>query len=70
MVESVSIRCHPVVPADAIPETAIRSNPALTPVISDHGGHVGLFTGRAPCAPHFWAEDRIVRWLRSDMFGV
>lgn len=63
-------RDDPFLPANAIPETAMKANPALTPVISDHGGHVGFVASKAPFVPHFWAEDRIVRWLRSVMFGV
>ncbi len=44
-------RDDPFLPADAIPETAMRDNPAITPVITDHGGHVGFVAGRVPLAP-------------------
>ena len=56
-------RDDPFLPADAIPEAAMCANPAVTPMISDHGGHVGFVSGWSPTAPHFWAEDRIARWL-------
>jgi len=56
-------RDDPFLPADAIPETAMRDNPAITPVITDHGGHVGFVSGRVPLLPHFWAEDLLVGWL-------
>jgi len=56
-------RDDPFLPAEAIPEAAMRANPAVTPVISDHGGHVGFVSGPSPVAPLFWAEDRIARWL-------
>lgn len=60
-------RDDPFLPADAIPETAIRTNPAVTPVITEHGGHVGFVSGRAPLLPHFWAEDLIARWIADRM---
>jgi predicted alpha/beta-fold hydrolase len=56
-------RDDPFLPAEAIPETAMRRNPAITPMITDHGGHVGFVSGRVPLLPHFWAEDHIARWL-------
>ena len=56
-------RDDPFLPADAIPEAAMCANPAVTPMISDHGGHVGFVSGWSPVAPHYWAEDRIARWL-------
>jgi len=36
-------------------------------MITDHGGHVGFVSGKAPLAPHFWAEDLIARWLKGKM---
>jgi len=56
-------RDDPFLPAHAIPEKAMHSNPAVTPVIPDHGGHVGFVSGGVPFLPHFWAEDLIARWL-------
>ena len=56
-------RDDPVLPAAAIPEAEMQANPALTPVISNHGGHVGFVSGGVPLRPHFWAEDLIARWL-------
>jgi predicted alpha/beta-fold hydrolase len=60
-------RDDPFLPADAIPETAMLANPSVTPVITNHGGHVGFVAGGVPFAPHFWAEDRIARWLAERM---
>ncbi len=56
-------RDDPFLPAGAIPEAAMQSNPALTPLITDHGGHVGFVAGGVPFRPHFWAEDVIAHWL-------
>ncbi len=58
-------RDDPFLPADAIPEAAMHANPTVTPVISDHGGHVGFVSGWSPVAPCFWAEAFIARWLRD-----
>jgi predicted alpha/beta-fold hydrolase len=59
----VHSRDDPFLPAAAIPEAAIRANPVITPVLTDHGGHVGFVSGAAPWRPRFWAEDLIARWL-------
>ncbi len=56
-------RDDPFLPAGAIPESAMESNPAVTPLISNRGDHVCFVTGGVPFAPLFWAEDRITRWL-------
>ena len=56
-------RDDPFLPADAIPEAAMKVNPAVSPLITDHGGHVGFVSGRFPVKPHFWAEEVIAGWL-------
>lgn len=58
-------RDDPFLPVASIPEAAMESNPAVTPIISDHGGHVGFVAGGLPLLPHFWAEEQIARWLSS-----
>jgi uncharacterized protein len=58
-------RDDPFLPADAIPHAALNDNPAITPLISDHGGHVGFISGSVPFSSRFWAEDRIAGWLAS-----
>ncbi len=60
-------RDDPFLPADAIPETAMRANPAVAPMISDHGGHVGFVSGSSPVTPRFWAEAAIARWLGDHL---
>jgi predicted alpha/beta-fold hydrolase len=63
----VHSRDDPFVPAGAIPRTALHDNPSITPVITDHGGHVGFVSGEIPFSPHFWAEDLIARWLADRL---
>jgi len=60
-------RDDPFLPADAIPETAMGANPAVAPMISDHGGHVGFVSGSSPVTPRFWAEAAIARWLGDHL---
>lgn len=56
-------RDDPFLPADAIPEDVVRSNPVMTPVFTDHGGHVGFVSGGIPGRSRFWAESVIADWL-------
>ncbi len=45
------------------PVEEMKNNPAVTPVITDHGGHVGFVSGGIPGRPLFWAESVIAGWL-------
>jgi predicted alpha/beta-fold hydrolase len=56
----------PFVPADAIPRGALRDNPHLTPVITEHGGHVGFVAG-PPWRPEFWAEAEAARFIAEGL---
>ncbi len=56
-------RDDPFLPAEAIPEASLEANPAITPLITDAGGHVGFVSGSNPVVPHFWAEDVIANWV-------
>ena len=55
-------RDDPFLPAAALPEAALRANPALSTVLTDRGGHVGFVEG-LPWAPRFWAESEAARFL-------
>jgi predicted alpha/beta-fold hydrolase len=58
----------PFVPADAIPRDALRTNPHLTAVITEQGGHVGFVAG-PPWRPHFWAEAEAARFIAEGLKG-
>ena len=60
-------RDDPFLPTEAIPETALHANPSITPVLTDHGGHVGFVDGGVPFRPHFWAELVISEFLASRL---
>jgi predicted alpha/beta-fold hydrolase len=59
-------RDDPFLPRAAIPERALASNPAIVPVVLEHGGHVGFVEG-APWAPRFWAEEEAARFLAEQL---
>jgi len=61
-------RDDPFLPAEAVPEASMDANPRITPVITDHGGHVGFVSGGLPLRPRFWAESHIAGWI-SDRIG-
>jgi len=63
----VHARDDPFLPAQAIPVEAMKTNPALTPVITNHGGHVGFISGGNPVRPGFWAESVIADWLADTL---
>ncbi|MEE4271335.1 MAG: alpha/beta fold hydrolase [Thermoanaerobaculales bacterium] len=60
-------RDDPFLPAEAIPTDVMRDNPSVSPVITDHGGHVGHVSGGMPLGPHFWAERVIAEFLAARL---
>ncbi len=57
----------PFQPAAAIPLVTIDKNPAITGIIADRGGHVGMMTGSTPFKPYFWAENTIADWIEDKV---
>lgn len=64
----IQSRDDPFVPADAIPESAARDNPAIETNFLDRGGHVG-FVGGPPWEPVFWAERRAAEFVSDQLCG-
>lgn len=52
----------PFLPSDRIPVTALESNPWVTGVVTEKGGHVGFIEGSV-LRPRFWAERTLAAWL-------
>jgi uncharacterized protein len=50
----------PLVPFEIYDHPAFRSNPALTLVATEHGGHLG-FLSRRP--PRFWLDRVVLEWI-------
>ncbi|MFW6330852.1 MAG: YheT family hydrolase [Gemmatimonadota bacterium] len=64
----VHSRDDPFLPADRIPEAAMRANPAVTPVITERGGHQGYVAGSL-LRPRFWVEEVVGEWMRARLLG-
>ncbi|MEJ2540876.1 MAG: hypothetical protein P8188_13045 [Gemmatimonadota bacterium] len=58
----------PFLPPDALPRTALSSNPYIHPELTDRGGHVGFVHGSAR-SPRFWAEESAARFLEVVLAG-
>jgi predicted alpha/beta-fold hydrolase len=59
-----------------LPPTVLRevatiagANPWLTVEFHERGGHVGFIAGDRPWAPRYYAEDRVLAFLRSRLVG-
>lgn len=58
----------PFLPPDCIPLDTMAANPALHPVVTDRGGHVG-FVGGGIRRPSFWAENALSGFLEAVLAG-
>ncbi len=56
-------RDDPFLPIAALPLSAIKANPFLNLILTDHGGHVGFFEGGPPWNPSFGMEDQSASFL-------
>jgi predicted alpha/beta-fold hydrolase len=62
----VHSRDDPFLPARAIPEAALEANPAITPVLTDRGGHQGYVAGSI-LRPEFWVEEVVADWMADHL---
>jgi predicted alpha/beta-fold hydrolase len=58
-----------------LPEAVLREvatlaavNPHITAEFHRHGGHVGFISGHLPWSPRYYAEDRLLTFLRLELF--
>ena len=58
-------RDDPFLPPEAVPVEALNANPAIDPLLTDHGGHVGFVAGPSPLDPVFRAERLIADWMKD-----
>ena len=65
----VHSRDDPFLPEASIPEDEMRANPAITPVITDRGGHQGYLAGSI-LRPVFWVEEIVAQWLADRLVGT
>lgn len=55
----------PFVPVEPFRDASVTSNPNITLVVTQHGGHCGFITGPAPGSDGYWAENQIVNFADS-----
>jgi predicted alpha/beta-fold hydrolase len=58
----IQSRDDTLAPFDAFETKALRGNPQLRLLATEHGGHLG-FLGRRP--HRFWLDDAILEWIGS-----
>ncbi|HLM56216.1 MAG TPA: alpha/beta fold hydrolase, partial [Pyrinomonadaceae bacterium] len=55
----------PLIPAEPFGTPAVIGNPSVLLVLTERGGHVGFYAGRAPEGEdRHWAENRVVEFCR------
>lgn len=62
----VTAEDDPFVPAAACRHPAVTSNPALTVVVTPHGGHCAFLEAPQDGYDGYWAEQEIVRFLAAS----
>ena len=55
----------PIVPARTFPHAEIGESRWLSGTLAKGGGHVGFVSGANPLAPLYWAEERVLGFLRE-----
>ncbi len=52
----------PLVPFEVYDHPAFRTNPALSVLATQHGGHLGFFSRRRP---RFWLDGKVLDWIEG-----
>lgn len=64
----ISAADDPFVPPSLFDDPALRRNPAVTTIVTRHGGHCGFVSGnRSGQDDGYWAESAIVAFARQQM---
>ncbi|HEY6989516.1 MAG TPA: alpha/beta fold hydrolase, partial [Bryobacteraceae bacterium] len=58
----ISAKDDPLVPFEIYGHPPFQSNPALTLVATEHGGHLGFLARRKP---RFWLDGTVLDWIDS-----
>jgi predicted alpha/beta-fold hydrolase len=56
----------PMIPFELFTGVEVRSNPNLTLVATEHGGHLGFISRNSP---RFWADEVLTEWISSKTCG-
>jgi uncharacterized protein len=59
----------PFLPSSVLAEVSdiVQANPCLTAEFHERGGHVGFVSGKRPWSPRYYAEDRVLNFVASNM---
>lgn len=52
-----------LIPRKILARARRRFSPAIEPLFTRNGGHVGFVDGPHPWAPRYWAEELVLEWL-------
>ncbi|HSG04926.1 MAG TPA: hydrolase, partial [Nitrospiria bacterium] len=63
----ISAGNDPFCPDEVIPKRVIGQSKWLEGDFHSSGGHVGFVSGTWPWAPHYWAEQRALAYLREHL---
>jgi uncharacterized protein len=61
----ISSEDDPFYPREAMERARAAGSPAVTFEVTPWGGHTGFVSGPWPWRPRYWAEERVVDWLRE-----
>jgi predicted alpha/beta-fold hydrolase len=56
----------PMIPFEVFTRAEVSSNPNLTLVATDHGGHLGFISDSSP---RFWADEILTAWISAQTCG-
>ncbi|HZO53973.1 MAG TPA: alpha/beta fold hydrolase [Bryobacteraceae bacterium] len=60
----VQAQDDPMIPFEVFSHPAFENNPNLTLAATQHGGHLGFLSARAP---RIWVDDAVRRWISSRL---
>ncbi len=63
----ITAQDDPFIPYEIFTNPALAENPFITVLAPTHGGHCGFFQNQQPGEDPFWAENRILDWIQSQI---
>ncbi len=63
----ITAQDDPFIPYHMFADSALQSNPFIRLLAPAHGGHCGFFQRRHRHEDPFWAENRILDWIHSQL---
>ena len=66
----ITAQDDPFIPYDMFADSDLQSNPYIRLLAPAHGGHCGFFQQRHFPEDPFWAENRIIDWIQSQLTRV